>query len=220
MPIYEVSKTTILKHLVNEKQLLPKMKAPCFYTILFLIALSFPLPNYAQQSVKPIILQRVYSEKTRDQKLETAIISAARIGDNEDKETRYYYNRVDLNNDKQPEVLVYIFGRSNCGTSGCGALLFQKVRGKYNLITDFGPARNPIIVSQNKTNGWNDLIFFNLGGGIIHGYYSVCRFNGKSYPDNPTVEKDAPPLKTRVKSIAYVSRLGYHESGLQFRFNK
>jgi hypothetical protein len=196
------------------------MKTPQLFTALLVIALVFSTSIFAQQSVKPIILKRVYSEKTRDQKLEAAIFSATEIGDSEDKETRYYYNRVDLNGDKNPEILVYVFGGGNCGTGGCNALLFHKVRGKYKLTVTFGPVRNPIIVSQHKTKGWNDLIFFNSGGGIIPGYFSVCRFNGKNYPDNPTVERDAPPLKTRLKGIAYVSGIGYGESGLRFQHIK
>ena len=107
-----------------------------------------------------------------------------------------------------------------CGTSGCDALLFQKVRGKYKLVTAFEPARNPIIVSQTKTNGWRDLIFYNAGGGIIPGYYSRSRFNGRTYPDNPTVERDSPPLKTRVKGVAYVVGEYSDEFGLRFRPRK
>jgi hypothetical protein len=69
------------------------MKTPLLSTALLAITLVFSTSIYAQESVKPIILKRVYSEKTRDQKLEAAIFSATEIGDGEDKETRYYYNR-------------------------------------------------------------------------------------------------------------------------------
>lgn len=190
------------------------------FTALIWTVLLSTFPTLAQESVKPTVLRRVYSEKIRDAKLEAAILAAVETGNGRDGEARYYYNRVDLDGDKKPEVLVYVFGRLNCGTGGCGALLFRKVEDKYELITNFEPVRNPIIVSQNKTNGWHDLIFFNRGGGIIPGYYSVCRFNGRTYPDNPTVEQDAPPLKTGVKGTAYLAGVGDGKSGLPFRRGK
>jgi hypothetical protein len=193
-----------------------KMKARFFSIIILLATVFFSLSVFAQNSVKPKIMRRVSSEKVRDAKLEAAIFSAVAIGGKEDRETRYYYNRVDLNGDKKPEVLVYVFGGINCGTGGCDVLLFQKVRGKYKLINNFGPTRNPVVVSHNKTDGWHDLIFYNVGGGIINGYYSVCRFNGRAYPENPTINDEAPPLKTRVKGTEYLVGDAGENSGLDF----
>lgn len=195
------------------------MKTCFFFTTLILTVLFLPLVTLAQESVKPKILRSVYSETARDAKLEAAIRLIVGLDDDE-KDMRYYYNRVDLNDDKRSEVIVFLFGRPICGTSGCDALLFRKVRGKYKLVTAFEPARNPIIVSQTKTKGWRDLIFYNAGGGIIPGYYSRSRFNGRTYPDNPTVEQDSPPLKTRVKGRAYVVGGYSDEFGLRFRRRK
>ncbi|MDQ4120754.1 MAG: hypothetical protein M3209_04835 [Acidobacteriota bacterium] len=192
------------------------MKVRSFYIFIFLATIFLPLPAFAQKSVKPRISSRVPSEKVRDAQLEAAIFSAVTSGDSKDKGTRYYYNRVDLNGDKKPEVLVYVFGGVNCGTGGCDVLLFQKVRGKYKLINNFGPTRNPVVVSRNKANGWHDLIFYNVGGGIIEGYYSVCRFNGRAYPENPTIKDEAPPLKTRVKGTEYLVGDASEKSGLSF----
>lgn len=192
------------------------MKARCFSTILFLTAVFLPLSAFPQTNVNPRILSRISSEKIRDVKLETAIFSAVANGDAADRGTRYYYNRVDLNDDKKPEVLVYVFGGVTCGTGGCSVLLFQKLIGRYKLINNFGPTRNPVVVSQNKTNGWRDLIFYNVGGGIINGYYSVCRFNRRAYPENPTVEDEAPRLKTRMKGSEYLVGDATEKSGLAF----
>lgn len=202
------------------------MKICFFFTILILAVLFFSLSTFAQESVKPKILRSVPSETVRDAKLETAIRSVLDLGYDE-KDVRYYYNRVDLNGDKKPEVIVFLFGRPLCGTGGCDALLFQKVRGKYKLVTAFEPARNPIIVSRTKTKGWRDLIFFNIGGGVgvirnsvIYGYYSLIRFNGRTYSENPTVVSDAPPLKTRFKGVAYVVGEYSSELGLRLRPRK
>lgn len=188
-------------------------KARGFYITTLLVFLVFPYIAFAQERFEPKILRRVHSEKIREIKLEKAVYAI--IGDSEDEETRYYYNRVDLNDDNTPEVLVYISGRSICGTSGCHALLFRKVKGKYELITHFGPARNSIIVSQTKTNGWRDLIFYNVGGGNMSGYYSLCRFDGQTYPSNPTDERDAPSLKTRLKGVAYIAENKLSSTGFR-----
>ncbi len=195
------------------------MRTSFFFAPLVSTVLFFSLSAFAQESVKPKILRRVASEAVRDAKLETAIRSVVDL-DYGEKDLRYYYNQVDLNNDKKPEILVFLFGRGMCGTSGCNAFLFEKIRGKYKLVTAFGPARNPIIVSQTKTKGWLDLVFYNAGGGIVPGYYSRSQFNGRAYPTNPTVEKDSPPLKTRVKGVAYVVGEYSSEFGLRMHSRK
>ncbi len=160
----------------------------------------------AQKNVAPRILRYVKSEKKPDAKIEEIIRKEIELDKTGEYKTEYYYNFVDLNGDKKNEVLVYVEGFINCGTGGCNSLLLrQNEKGEYELMTFFSPVRSPIIVSQHKTKGWQDLIFFNSGGGIMKGYYSVSKFNGKSYIDNPTVDDEAAPLKTRVKGIAYLT---------------
>jgi hypothetical protein len=56
--------------------------------------------------------------------------------------------------------------------------------------------RTPVVVSAQRTKGWNDLIFYATGGGITRGYYVALRFNGRTYPDNPTT---LPALGPRAK---------------------
>ena len=150
-----------------------KMRTHIFFTILLTLLLSSVI--FAQKTITPKILRNVKSETIRDEKLETAILSNLGLSPEElKKDVRYYYNLVDLNADKTPEVIVFLFGRVMCGTSGCDAMVFQKLENRYRLITHFGPARNPIIVSQTKTKGWRDLLFYNAGGGITPGYYSIA----------------------------------------------
>lgn len=169
---------------------------------------------FAQHSKKPIIVRRIHSETIRDARLEAAIRST--YGENLEDEVRYYYNKVDLNGDGRLDTLVYVFGKDTCGTSGCDALVFQSVNGEYKLVSDIGLAWNPVIVSQRKTHGWNDLILFVVGGGIQPGYYAVLRFDGHTYPENPTV-KPVMPLKTRVRGIAYVAGSATLKSGFVLR---
>lgn len=183
-----------------------------------LVLLIFATIAISQTSIKPTITKNVGFEKTRNSPLEKAIVIAAGINSEDDRTTRYYYNYIDLNGDGVNEVLVYIFEGHFCGTGGCDAYLFVKKRSRYVLRNHFEPVRNPIIVSENKTKGWNDLIFFNSGGGIVPGYYSLVRFDGTTYPSNPTIEDQAPSLKKRVRGTAYLVGNGYGKSGIAFRF--
>lgn len=188
----------------------------CMHLILFVLASI----SAAQQGPKPVILRRAQSEKFRDNKLEQAIMRVlGEVGRDSENPVYYYYNRVDLSRDGKPEVLVYVFGRSVCGTGGCSALVFQAEDNEYKLISEIVPARNPIIVSQSHTHGWKDLIMLVVGGGVQSGYYAVLEFNGQQYPQNPTVAP-AKPLKFRAKGVAYVNGSGIAGSGIILRPNK
>ena len=176
--------------------------------------------SVAQQGPKPVILRRAQPEKFRDKKLEHAIMRVLpEVGSASENPVYYYYNRVDLNGDGKPEVLVYIFGAPVCGTGGCTALVFQAEGSEYKLISQITPARNPIVVSQTRTHGWKDLIMFIAGGGVQPGYYAVLEFDGQQYPQNPTVAP-AKPLKLRSRGVAYVNGNGIAGSGLLLRPEK
>ena len=164
----------------------------------YLLILSV-VPCIGQTSVSPEILRSVAPETKRDPALERAIRDEVGGGS-----FSYAYNRVHLSKVSAPEALVYLQGSDNCGSGGCTALILSESGGAYRLVTRVSLVRTPIIVSAHRTNGWNDLIVFVSGGGIQPGYYAVLRYDGKNYPDNPSVEP-AVPLRQRVKGVAYLS---------------
>jgi len=110
---------------------------------------------------------------------------------------RYFYNQSDLNEDSQPETIVYLVGSYSCGTGGCNALIFKSSASEYQLISQMTLVNNPIIVSSAKTKGWHDLIIYVAGGGA-RGSYHLLRFNGKNYPSNPSIQTSLPPGFTIV----------------------
>lgn len=57
----------------------------------------------------------------------------------------------------------------------------------YREITDISVARPPVRVLATSTRGWRDLGVMVAGGGIARGYEVRLRYDGHSYPDNPTV---------------------------------
>ena len=61
----------------------------------------------------------------------------------------------------------------------------------WSTVTDISITKLPIRVLTTKSHGWNDISAVVQGGGIIEPYEAVLRFDGNTYPDNPTM----PPAK-------------------------
>jgi hypothetical protein len=59
-------------------------------------------------------------------------------------------------------------------------------------------------VSTQKAKGWSDLIVYVSGGGITRGYYVALHFDGRTYPDNPTVLRSLG-ARAKITGKAYVS---------------
>ena len=51
--------------------------------------------------------------------------------------------------------------------------------------------RPPIYVLSDASKGWHSIGVLVAGGGILQGYEAELRFNGKTYPLNPSV----PPAR-------------------------
>ncbi len=177
--------------------------------LLFMIALRSSLALFAlfcprlaaatRPLVTPRILRTVAPDKTRNAGLENAV--RHEIGSDS---FSYAYNLVHLSDESEAEFLVYLSGPDYCGSGGCTTLIFAKQKGQFQLKSRLTLVRTPIIVCSHRTNRWNDLIVFVAGGGIQPGTYSVLPFNGRNYPENPTV-KPAVPLRQRVTGIAYLN---------------
>jgi hypothetical protein len=174
---------------------------PKLLTLLALIAVPLLCPG--QVSPRPQIQRSNPPETTRDPSLEKAI--QLELGQDS---FSYSWNRVHLSNGSGVEALVHL-GGDFCGSGGCTSLVFAKrpsakPADAWSLISRITLTRTPIVVSAHRTNGWHDLILFVAGGGIQTGYYSVLAFNGKTYPENPTV-KPATPLRGTVRGVAWLA---------------
>src|SRR5215472_1864137 len=115
-----------------------------------------------------------------------------------DKSTRYSLAFRDLNGDGIPEAIVYLIGQQWCGSGGCNLLVFQKNGASWKLITKMTITNPPIRIIDTKTNGWHNLGVWVQGGGIQPGYEAELRFNGKTYPRNPSV----PPARRPAKGLS------------------
>jgi hypothetical protein len=134
----------------------------------------------------PTVTSTVSSEKARDAVLEKAVSRLLRL----EKEDRNYYryNRVDLDGDGAPEVLVQVQGPFVCGTGGgCPLLVFKKKRDGYDTVALIGLAWLPLVVSDHRTRGWSDLILWQRSyGNAQPSHYEVLVFDGKSYSRRPS----------------------------------
>jgi hypothetical protein len=112
-----------------------------------------------------------------------------------DHATRYIAAYYDLDGDGTPEAIVYLIGHGSCGSGGCDTFIFKRDRHTWSQISDISITRLPIRVLANKTNGWHDLGVWVQGGGIQPGYEAQLRFNGRTYPENPSI----PPATKAAK---------------------
>ena len=116
----------------------------------------------------------------------------ATIADSETLQThRYHYHSVDLNGDRQNEQIVQVMGPMTCGTGGCTTLILEDASNHtpsgYDVVTQMTVVNFPVVVSDRTASGWNDLLVMVSGGGAQPGYREL-KFDGQSYPTNPSIE--------------------------------
>ncbi len=105
---------------------------------------------------------------------------------------RYLYGRVDLDGDGKEEVLVYLLGSFFCGSGGCTMMLFTEDENGHRLVNNFPITRTPVIVSPNRTEGWNDLWRVEYGGGASPGYVRHA-FDGTKYVERERTTMERVP---------------------------
>lgn len=115
-----------------------------------------------------------------------------------DKSTQYLAVFRDLNDDGIPEAIVYLMGQQWCGSGGCNLYILQKRSSSWKTVTSMTITNAPIRILDRKVNGWHSLGVWVQGGGIQPGYEAELRFNGKTYPRNPSV----PPARRAAKGLA------------------
>lgn len=146
-------------------------------------------------SVKMGNIQYRSSETAPDAEIEQAIVESLGGDRTALQQTRYYYDRIDLNGDRKPEALVYLSGSYTCGTGGCKMLILEQSGQRYQLVSKMTLVNAPVIVSSEKSAGWNDLVLEVAGGGAVK-HYAQMKFDGSTYPVNPSTEPEVAPNST------------------------
>jgi hypothetical protein len=70
-----------------------------------------------------------------------------------------------------------------CGSGGCTQMILDR---EGNVITQFTVSDYPVVIDNTKSNGWKDLFILSAG------QYRIVKFDGKTYPSNPSMQ---PELK-------------------------
>lgn len=153
------------------------------------------------------------SETEKDLDLEVAIKNHLNFQQDEDEDLVYFYNNIDLNGDNKEEAFVYLIGNLVSGSGGSTALIID--RENYDVISEFTLVRNPIIISESKTNGWNDIIMQVSGGGSKTGFVEM-KFNGEHYPSNPSTEPNLEEGSV-VEGVAIISNPASIENGIELK---
>jgi hypothetical protein len=109
----------------------------------------------------------------------------------DDRTTRYAAGFVDLNGDGTPEAIVHLMGRAWCGSGGCTTLILVLSNGRWEIVTKITITRPPIRVLKERSNGWLNIGIWVRGGGVQAAYEAELRYNGKTYPTNPST----PPAR-------------------------
>jgi putative lipoprotein len=136
-----------------------------------------------------------------DQALGAAIREAL---DGYEGDFRYYARPVDLNGDGRDEIVAHVVSPMYCGTGGCPTLVFTQHDGGLRKVSYVSITRPPIVAAETTSNGWRDLVVHVSGGGILPGYDARLRFDGRSYPLNPSVPP-AEPVKGAVTGTVLVT---------------
>jgi hypothetical protein len=89
---------------------------------------------------------------------------------------RFIFFEYDLNDDGKKEIFVGLRGSYFCGSGGCTMYLLDD---QGNTITKFSVSRD-VVIDNKKTNGFKDLFIYSGGK------FRIVKFNGKTYPSNPS----------------------------------
>lgn len=90
---------------------------------------------------------------------------------------KFIFFEYDLNGDNLKEIFVGLTGPYFCGSGGCTQFILDS---KGEVITRFTVSDYPVVISKDLTNSWNDLYI------LSDGEYHIVKFDGKSYPSNPS----------------------------------
>ena len=104
----------------------------------------------------------------------------------------------DLNGDGRREAVVYLTSKHWCGSGGCTTLILVRDDDYWRLLSKIPITRPPIRLLRTKSNGWRNIGVWVQGGGIQPGYEAELRFDGKTYPANPSMPR-ARPLKGKTE---------------------
>lgn len=138
-----------------------------------------PLESFlqAEEEKYEYVMPEVYSEDATFDALADFLAAYYQIPEEELEETRYYYNYVDLNEDGTKEIIALTVGETTSTSMGECVLVLSQEGTDFTVISDLRNVRTPVVISDELTDGWHDLIYYVYGGGQEAGYLK-CHYMG------------------------------------------
>ena len=115
-----------------------------------------------------------------------------------DTTTQYSLAIVSLKDDGVPVAIVYVSGRTWCGSGGCEMLVLVPKDDSFDVVAETTVTQLPVRVLTTRSNGWYDIGVWVQGGGIQPGYEAELSFNGRTYPSKTTI----PPAQRVEGNVA------------------
>lgn len=155
----------------------------------------------------------IESEAIKDNLIERTIEKEFLLNPEEDKVT-YLYNKVKLKDSDSYQVLVYLEGPRFCTERGATLAVLDKINNEYKVISKISNATSPIIISEEKTNGYRNLILKVLDNDRED--FRLLKFNGNAYPLDPIKEERIRKGK-KIKGIAAISDDLFYTRGIEYK---
>lgn len=105
--------------------------------------------------------------------------------------TQFQYVLEDMNGDGADDIVALFTLPYNywCGLSGCTMAVLAADGGGYMPISQIDSVHGPIVLTTRSTYGWRD-IAMRASGTSLRDRDVAMRFNGQTYPNNPTGQAD------------------------------
>lgn len=100
--------------------------------------------------------------------------------------SKYDFKRYDLNGDGRRDGLVFLKNPYGywCNIYGCTMLVFKAHDKKFTFMGHIQPVREPVYITQDRTNGWHNLVV-RVSGRSSRAKNVILRHNGRGYPVDP-----------------------------------
>lgn len=154
----------------------------------------------------------IESEDKANLRIERALEKEFLLDPNTDK-LRYLYNRVKLKNSNKYQILVYLEGPRFCTENGGTLVVIEEKNNSYIITSRINNIINPIIVSENNSNGYKDLIVKVIDRGKEE--FRVLKYNGNSYPINP-LKEERLKKNAKVKGVSVISDDLFYRKGIEY----
>lgn len=116
----------------------------------------------------------------------------------EPSDYEFSYAPVDLDGDGVLDAIVFLQG-DYCGSGGCTLEVFRGTDRGFEFVSKSTISRPPVRLLRESRFGWHSFTVVVSGGGEkTHGV--VMRFDGRGYPDNPSMEASVTDEQLRESS--------------------